>query len=201
MAASDLGAQLTEQHRRRQLAIRAATVGSVIRLWSGFRLDDIDGSWPAVETGLLAVIAAQWGRSVTAAGDYYRTFRAAERVPGRVEPVAALPPDPTLTVGALRLAGPIGAKRNLTARAPNPADRTLTRVAGAVSRVVLGGGRDTLARTVRTDPAVAGWRRVTDASPCRWCADIAARNIVATDETFRAHDHCGCTSEPAFRIR
>jgi hypothetical protein len=52
-----------------------------------------------------------------------------------------------------------------------------------------------------SDPEARGWQRVTDGSPCAFCAMIAGRGIISKDEgaaAFEAHGHCGCSAEPAF---
>ena len=109
-------------------------------------------------------------------------------------------PDDTLVRATLRILGPIGAKKQISRRARNVAGDTLTRVSGSVTRQVLQAGRDTLVGTLRDDASARGWRRVTDADPCDFCAGIAAEGVTAKTSAagFAAHDHCGCTAEPAF---
>lgn len=198
MADTAAGRQLTEQHRRLQLQLRAATVRDLLRIWPAFDLDDIDGSWPSVEAALLALIAQQRRNSSGLAVNYYRAFRTAEGVPGDPQLRVASAPDRSLQVATLRLVGPIGAKKNIAANVADPAGTTLTRVTGSVARQVLDGGRQTLAESIKADRRAAGWRRVTDSSPCDFCAGIAREGIKSEGGGFPAHDHCGCTAEPAF---
>jgi hypothetical protein len=192
------GRQLTEQHRRRQLALRSATVLDLLALWPAFRLDDIDGSWPPVETALATLIVARRRQSAGLAANYYRAFRTAEGVPGAPDPRPVSGLDRTLMVATLRLLGPIQAKKNIASRVPDVPGRTLTRLAGTVSRQVLDGGRQTLIASVRSDRRAAGWQRVTGPNACEFCAGIAAEGIHAKGGGYEAHDHCGCTAEPAF---
>lgn len=198
MAATAAGQLLTEQHRRQQLGIRAATLRQLLIIWPAFTLDDIDGSWPSVEASLLALIAARRRQSTDVAANYFRTFRAVERVPGEATPRRAPEPDRTLLVATLRLMGPIGTKKSISAGVTNPAARTLTRLSGSVARQVLNGGRDTLTESARADPAANGWQRITSSSPCKFCADIADQGVVGLDVDFPAHDHCACTQEVAY---
>lgn len=198
MADTLAGRQLTAQHRRWQLELRAATLDELVEVWPLFDLADIDGTWPALESALLTLIRSRRRESVDVAGNYYRALRAAEGVPGQLQPVAPVSPAPALERATLRLLGPIAAKRAIAARRPKVAADTLTRLSGSVGRQVLDGGRRTLTETMRRDPAARGYRRITDSSPCDFCRDLADEGIVGDSVDFRAHDHCGCAQEPAF---
>lgn len=198
MAETFAGEQLTQLHRRRQLALRSATLKDLLRLWPMFDIDDIDGTWPQLQAALLTLVGARRQDSVGLASNYYRAFRLAEGVPGQAEPRRAAPPDPLLTVATLNLLGPIQAKKNISLRRPRVAETTFTRLAGSVGRQVLNGGRETLVQSIDADRRAAGWRRITDSNPCDFCADIASAGIHSEAGGFPAHDSCGCSAEPAF---
>lgn len=198
MAETFAGQQLTQLHRQRQLGLRAATLRDLLTLWPMFDIDDIDGSWPALESALLTLILARRRDSSGLAANYYRAFRLAEGATGAAEPRLADPPDRLLTVATLRLLGPIQAKKNITARRPRVAETTLTRLTGSVGRQVLEGGRQTVTKSIEADPQAKGMRRITSASPCDFCADLAAKDITGANAGFDAHDHCGCSAEPSF---
>lgn len=201
MAATALGRELTELQRRRQLSVRARTLADLMVLWPAFDLADIDGTWPPLEAGLVTLIMARRRESSAVASDYYRAFRSVEGVQGQAPIRAAQDPDRDLVRATLRILGPIGAKKQIGRGARNVAGDTLTRVSGSVTRQVLEAGRDTLTRTLRDDRRARGWRRITDSDPCEFCAGIAAEGVRAKTSAagFAAHDHCGCTAEPAFR--
>lgn len=198
MAITEFGRQLTELHRRGQLRIRAETLAEFLAVWPAFNLDDIDGSWPAVAAAITAIVEQQRQESAETAADYYNNFRRVEGLPDRfeAEPVADL--DRQALLGTLYLLGPIGAKKQIARRRPNVAAETTTRVAGSVTRHVLNGGRDTLMQAVERDPRAEGWQRVTDSDPCRFCREIAEAGV-QTGRDFQAHDHCGCSTEPALQ--
>lgn len=198
MATTFAGQQLTQLHRQRQLGLRAATLRDLLRLWPMFDVDDIDGTWPPLESALLTLVATRHRDSSGLAANYYRAFRLVEGAPGTVEPKLAQPPDRTLTTATLRILGPIQAKKNITARRPRVAETTLTRLTGSVGRQVLAGGRQTVTESIKADPRARGMRRITSGSPCDFCADIAAQGVTGADVDFAAHDHCACTQEPAF---
>lgn len=198
MARTAAGAELTQVHRRRQLELRAGVIAGVMALWPAFDLEDIDGSWPALEAGLLELIRARRRSSSELSIAYYRALRLVERVPGDVQPVIADDPPAELERATLRLLGPIFAKKAIARRRPRVAENTLTRLAGSTARQVLDGGRRTLTETIKADSRATGWRRITDSSPCKFCSSIADMGVVSSRVDFAAHDHCGCTAEPAF---
>lgn len=198
MALTDFGRQLTELHRQGQLRIRAETLSEFLQIWPLFDLDDIDGTWPAVAAAIAGVVERQRRESAEQAARYYRQFRQVEGLPDRYDPDPVVALDRQALLGTLFLLGPIGAKKQIARRRPNVAADTTTRVAGSVTRQVLNGGRDTLMQAVDREPRAQGWQRVTDADPCDFCADIAAEGVQSGAQ-FQAHDHCGCTTEPALQ--
>lgn len=197
MARTRAGSELTQLHRRRQLALRAATLRELLAVWPMFDIDDIDRSWRPLEAALLTLTLARRRESAGLASNYYRAFRTAE-VGGAVTPRIAGPPSTRLLVATLRLLGPIGAKKAIAAGRRDVAATTLTQLSGVVSKQVMDGGRDTLTRTIRSDDAAKGWRRITSADPCDFCAGIAAEGVHGKGSDFPAHSHCSCTQEIAY---
>jgi len=206
VASTAVATALTERHRRRQLALRAATLKDMLTIWRAFQVDDIAGTWPTVETALVALIQARWAVSAGLAAAYYGEFRTAEGVTGPLTPTVVPPPLPAEVVRSLRIVGPAAAGRLVALARPDAAAVTLTNVAGDVSRQVLNGGRETLLGSVDRDPVALGYARVTDGKPCAFCAMLAsrgpvyrsnARATVARDGA-KYHRACGCTSEPVF---
>lgn len=65
---------------------------------------------------------------------------------------------------------------------------------GAGKRYVLDGGRDLLLEAADRDPQIERWARVSDGSPCSFCAMLVSRGAVYSADTvgFKAHDFCGC---------
>ena len=198
MANTEAGRLLTEAYRDRQLALRAATVQDLITVWPLFDIDDIDGSWSRIEVALLALIAQRRRVSAGIASDYFRAFRTAEGAPGAATPLIAPPPNQRLLIATLRLLGPIATKKSIAAANPDPAGTAFTRIAGTVTRQVLNGGRQTLLASAKADRAAKGYRRITSANPCSFCAGIAAGGVVGLDVDFPAHDHCSCSQEVAY---
>lgn len=87
----------------------------------------------------------------------------------------------------------------------------ITRAAGAALRHVTNGGRDQLDENIAQDPLALGYYRTTKPGCCAFCAMLASRGAVYTDDSFEAsdarfegpgehkiHDHCGCGMRPIY---
>lgn len=204
MASTAAGAQLTEQHRRLQLALRALTLRQVLQVWPSFDSEDVARSWPPVEAALMAVVAQRRDDSARIAGGYFQAFRIAEGISGAATAEVSTVDDLTLAKAqtSLRVTGYATTQRLLRMQSAEAAARTaLVRVSGAVTRHVLGGGRETLVESVRSDRRALGWARATSGTPCHFCAMLASRGPVYDEDSgqFEAHDHCACGLEPVYR--
>lgn len=111
--------------------------------------------------------------------------------------------DDRATKVSLEVTGPIAQKDKI--RRGKPArvaqDESFVHAAGAASRHVLTGGRQSLLTLVDADSQALGWARVTDGDPCAFCAMLASRGPVygsAAAAGFSAHDACACTAEPVY---
>lgn len=201
----DLVADLmAERHRAAQLRVRAALLNDVTVLWGAIDLSDIDASWGALMPSLVRVVEEHRANSAQVASNYYKAARARE-VPvdfsepaDEFEPPGDVPPDRKLVEGALTLAGPILLKKGLARGQPNPRNTAMSRIVGEGTRVVLGGGRDTMARALSKDKRAKGWERVTSSSACEFCQGIADEGISAPGGGFEAHAHCGCSARAVF---
>jgi hypothetical protein len=124
---------------------------------------------------------------------------------------------------SLKVMGPVGQKSK-TGRGMTPAqakDVSFVQTAGAASRHVLTGGRQSLLTLVDRDTVAKGWIRVTDSDPCSFCAMLASRGPVfkdkaafaesnaqfqnnpklgATPGDAKVHDNCACTMEPVYSL-
>jgi len=203
MAATDAGARLTAAQRTSQLRLRQSLVRDLLRVWPAFNPADINGSWAKLEPVLVALVQSRFPLSARIAATYLPEFRAAEGVAGRI--VAAVPDVPLadLVVPNLRYVGPMNANRlnGLGVQPSKIARTTLVNIEGELTRQILNGGRRTIVDTVRADRRARGYSRVTDGSPCAFCAMLAGRGAVYNTESsgsFEAHRKCGCTAEPTY---
>lgn len=203
MARTPEGAQLTEAHRQLQGRISAATLADLLSLWGVVDPADLRGTIDPFMRAALAVVKNGRRTSSTASQRYYMAFRQVEGVQGAAFITMAPQPPDVVTTAALRggaLAGILNAKRRGLSNDAAHANG-FVKMSGSAAQIVAGGGRATLLGAIRADPEAHGYQRVTDGAPCAFCAMVASRGIVAYSEDsagFEAHNHCGCTAEPAF---
>ena len=197
------GRLLTQQHRRMQLAVRAAALRDIQRMWSAVDPTNLAGTIGPFAQGAALVVRARNRESASTSARYYREFRRLEGVGGTLMLEAADPPSRQVAEAAVRgagLAGIINArKRGFSAQAS--ARNGFVKASGTVSNLALAGGRKLLVAAAKADPQTGGrWQRVTSAEPCDFCAMTASRGPVYSEQTvdFEAHSHCGCTVEPVF---
>jgi hypothetical protein len=67
-----------------------------------------------------------------------------------------------------------------------------------MARLVLNAGRDDGPQSIKSDPKARGWERVLGGGGCDFCQMLAGRVYPRDNAGFDAHDHCGCTAEPAY---
>lgn len=193
---------LTEKHRKAQLAVRAATLRDLLKLWPAFSINDISGSWPAFEEAVLLLIQARSKTSGGLASVYYRDLRRTLEVGGKATPRLVLPDTDSIVTG-LRVVGPANAGKQLALgrQVQKVAANTLVNISGQTTRHVLNAGRKTVDASVMADTKAVGWSRVTSGNACAYCSDLAAQGTIYKSESidFTAHDHCSCFPEPAFK--
>lgn len=202
MAVTQAGARLTALQQKQQLALRAATIRDIIKLYPIWNLGD-PGSYDRFVDAVILLVQSRATNSAALAARYYEMFREADL--GLTWGKAALLAEPptvaeiTAAVGATARAGTY---RALVAgqTAEQAMKSGLVQVSGALSRQVLNGGRQTVIGMARHDSRCNGWIRVSDGDPCAFCAMLLSRGPVYKEESadFEAHDHCGCGAEPCF---
>jgi hypothetical protein len=77
----------------------------------------------------------------------------------------------------------------------------LSRLSGAVNRLVLQPNRETIVRSVAEDKHAVGWQRSTRTGSCRFCRMLAGRDgAVYKRKTalVAAHDNCKCAAVPSW---
>lgn len=213
MARTAEGATLTEQHRQRQLALRAAVIRDMTTLWPLWQLDNPE-SFDRFVAATVTLIRARHRDSAGLAANYFRAFRTVEGIGGDLPiRIAESPPVEQLTA-SLRSSGLAGTFKALqTGRSPQAARQIgFVKTSGAASRHVMNGGRNTILQSAGADPKAQGWIRKTSGSPCAFCAMLASRGHVykssataaggrwsVSDRQFKVHDHCSCSFEAAYR--
>jgi hypothetical protein len=191
---------LAEQHRLQQLALRAVTFEQLLRIWPAYNPDDIAGSWPAVQEALTALIWLRHSESSALAANFYRASRYGAGITGDAPIELAAPPPLEQLDASLGFVGRFMPSKQAALGRRNVGDVALVAVTGAVTRLVLQGGRRTLTGTIRADRNATGYRRITSGDACTFCQMLASRGAVYKRDTvdFDAHDHCGCSAMPVF---
>lgn len=197
-----MASPLTEQHRRQQLALRAATLLELRKLWPALNTHRLDTTYPGWAAAAARLIRDHRGISAALAGRYLRAFRARQGIPGEAAIVVAAPLPPEKLFTSLRVTSVVSLKKAAAAGTPPAQARANAFVAssGAATRLVLDAGRTTILQSVVADDRARGWRRVTSGRACEFCSMLAGRDAVYTEATadFASHDHCSCSAEPAF---
>lgn len=173
------------------------------KLWPAMNWSAVDETFPLWVTAVAALVAKHRSTSSNLAAGYVRALRYAEGITD-TPPIVVADPVPleqletSLTVTAAVAIKGAAAQGVVRDKAMANA---FVRSSGAVTRMVLAGGRETIRNTVKADPAAKGWRRVIGANSCEFCSMLASRGGAYKADTadFRAHDHCGCSVEPVYR--
>lgn len=162
---------------------------------------NIDAGLDAWLTSALSAIQEYRLASARLAGSYVTAFSAAEggaafspRVAGFVNPEQVIT---SLTItGPVRFKAGVAAGKT-TARAMRDAR---TSSAAAAMRHAMDGGRETVLNGVEGDPNAIGWARAASGGACAFCALLASRGPVYSEDTgrFRSHDGCNCSLEPVY---
>jgi hypothetical protein len=205
MAATALGAQLTELQRVAQLRLAARTIAQLRLVWGLLDPADLDETFDRWLRVAVPVVQTNRAASARLAAAYLAAFRRAEL--GTVEGlpvVLAAPVDVKAVTTSLLVTGPWSVKKAMSsgvdlARAVDVAE---ARSSAAAMRHVLSGGRETIVETVAADRQALGWARVASANSCGFCAMLASRGPDYGSENtaaFEAHDGCQCGAEPVYR--
>lgn len=192
--------QLTVAHRRQQLALRKVTLREMERLWPALDWANLDSTYPVLAGATAQMVAKYRRTSAGLAAGYLRAYRVASGLDGDVKIV--IPPAlnveqfnatlHSLSVAAAKRSAEQAIARDVAMR------NALTRSSGAMARLVLDAGRQTVTQTIQADDKATGWRRVLGGGGCDFCRKLAGRVYPRDNADFDAHGHCACTSEPVY---
>lgn len=192
--------RLTLRHRRQVMELARRIARRIGETAMRADASDIDGWWERISPRVRREILVGQGALAALARTYLRAHALAEGA--RLDPVVVEPNGEQIDV-ALHVTGPVAFKTHMTESGSEVASvRTMaTMLEGAATRLAMEGPRQTAMRTFQERRVVEGWRRVTAASACAFCTMLRGRGAVysRTSVTFRAHDHCRCTAELAYR--
>lgn len=191
--------QLTVMHRRQQLALRKVTISQMEKVWPALDWADLDNTYPGFASEVAGLVSKNRRTSSGLAASYLRAFRVASGHSGDIRIVIPQMPAEQFAT-SLRVTSVVAAKKAATAGTASDVAMTnaLTQTTGAMARLVLNAGRDTVLESLKGDPKARGWERVLGGGGCDFCQKLAGRVYPTDNAGFDAHDHCGCTAEPAY---
>lgn len=192
-------ARLTESHRQAQIALGNGVAKDLAKAWRLLNVNDLDGTFPRYLAAAMPIIQARRAGSSIVAARYFSASRAAQGAEGEPPSLAERASSQALAT-SLAVTGPITAKSAI-GRGATPAEamsRAFVATSGSAKRHVLNGGRETIIGAARADRAP--WQRISDGSPCPFCAMLVSRGPVYSEQTadFDSHDRCGCAAEPFY---
>jgi hypothetical protein len=202
VATSELAQRATQAHRVAQTRIGAQASLRAVRLWRLVDLEDLSDSVPAWLDTMRVVVADGHRRSSALARRYFLQLRVLET--GRALP--GVLPEVTLETAAvdagLAINGPGTTQRALRRGEQMARALQLGQVQSAreAARFVLDGGRRTISEAVAADREALGYSRVASGAACAFCAMLASRGPVYSEETvhFDTHKGCSCSAEPVW---
>lgn len=195
---------LAEQHRLAQAQITLGVAQDVASAWELLDFGRLDATFPRYAERLAATTQARRSVSSALGLAYFSRAREAAGVAGSFDRIAAPRIEPERLLTSLSVTGPGSVKRALAngAGAAEAVASAQSATMGAVRRHVLDGGRESVLRTMQADEKAGGYQRVSDGSPCAFCAMLVSRGAVYKRDTayFRSHDRCGCTAKPFWEL-
>lgn len=184
--------------RAAQTDVVALALADLLQWWRQSAPASTDALVAALEAFLPDLVAAHGDAAALAAADWFDDLRLQADVPGRFRAAMAPPVgQEQAAVVARWAAGPLFS-------ATPDRSQVLANLSGAAQRLVLQPARETIADSVRRDPAKARWARVPGRSdPCRFCRMAASRGAVYHSQATaggmnRWHSKCGCVPTPVW---
>lgn len=204
MAATVLGARLTELQRVAQLRLAARTIAQMRAVWGLLDPAELEVTFQRWLRVAVPVVQANRAASTRLAAAYLAAFRRAEF--GTIEGLSvalAAPVDVKAVTTSLLVTGPWSVKKAVTrgVELSRAVDVAEARSSAAAMRHALNGGRTTIVDTVARDRQALGWARVASPNACAFCAMVASRGPEFKSEgsaNFEPHDGCQCGAEPVY---
>lgn len=191
---------MADTHRVAQSRLASGVAADVAAAFELLDPADLSGSFPRYAGALGPRVRARHAASSGLGAAFFRRVREVEGVAGVFSPLPASPLDPERLATSLAVTGPVSWKSALARGADAVSARRSAQAAatGAATRLVLDGGRSSVLRSIGADDRARGYMRVSDGSPCAFCAMLVSRGAVYKQNTatFRAHDSCGCSAVP-----
>lgn len=181
--------------RRSQLDVVTLARADLVVWWRTLDVSDAQAATAALQAFLPDLVAVYGDTAAAVAADYFDQLRAEAATGGRAYRAVVAEPVPVGQAQAVARwgAGPLF-------RTQSDPNQSLRLLSGAVQRLVLQAGRDTVARNILRDPARPRWARVPGGrTPCAFCRMVSSRGAVFLTAQSAGQDnqwHDGCTCQP-----
>jgi hypothetical protein len=210
--------------RRAQQGVGRGLVRDMRTLRRLIRPSRLQASLPAWIDAIRALVGEYSSASATLAADFYEAQREAARVTGRFTVPSPGPPPDEQIEQTLRWA-----TKDLWPRDPEAATTTVaqlqtlevrleqaeSKAEGAMERLVLNSGRETIREAVQRDPGAVAYARAAALGACSFCKLMSSRGAVfkdldragrdanerftGDDSVIKFHNSCRCQPIPVFR--
>ena len=195
---------LAQQHMSAQVR-RAARTQAALAVAFGRTMDpsNLDRSFVDFSRYALPLIGASRADGIAIGDRYYLDAKTQAGLTGEL-PVAEIPSmDLARMTLDLQVNGPVKVKAALTRGEQLERGLLVAQAAtlGVAKRLILEAPRQRLISLSENDKTARGWARVSDGSPCAFCAMLVSRGPVYSEGGgyFQAHNGCGCSLRPVFR--
>lgn len=169
--------QLIDAHRDELDAILAFLAAELATQWPRFTAGAAAASIQAALVDLSVDIVERYGEMAAGAGaDWYEEMRAEANVRGQFT-VA-----PVVSVNHDQIVGNVGYALGPLLGATVDDAAALSRLDGALQRLVLDAERETVLAAVEGDPARPRWYRYASATACAFCAMLSSRGASYRNE-------------------
>ena len=192
---------LDRVYREQSLSIRARSLRDLQKIWPLLNVNNMGDTFAPWASAVATLIQRDRRLVSGLAASYIRATRLESGVSGDPKIIVSAAAPETQIATSLEVTALAGYRTALRYYPEEKAKQVaFVRTAGAVGRLVLNGGRDTVFDSIRADSRAGGWMRITAPGACSFCQMIAGRGAVYSADTalFGAHDHCACLAKPAY---
>jgi hypothetical protein len=210
------------QWRRAQVGLTRLLLRDLRKLRGIINPSRLQATVPPWIDAVEALVGRYSQVAATLAADFYDGERVEARAPGTFTVPLADPPPSEQTSESLRWATKDLWPRDeagATAAQLDPLDArmnaAMSRADGAIDRLVLNVGRETVQQAVRQDSGAVAYARAAAPSCCSFCALMSSRGaiykdrgtvgedandrFIGDDSVIKYHNYCRCQPLPVFR--
>lgn len=209
MASTVAGDAVTQTYRINTIRFQQYALKGLQAITAGYLLQSVEQENSSI---LLAPLLAFENRASNLYTDYtktyLKTFRTAEGISGTAPRLPQWTFNTNRAAGSAVAVGINGLKQAMedfevtsVYELPTKIQRQkMSNTENWAVREVFRNARNTVVSYTRSDSRAVGYARVTDGDPCRFCAMLATRGPIYSQNSvdFPSHSKCGCSGEPVY---